>query len=131
MAMFRSFLVAATLCAGTAAARAESIPDSTIADPELHQIVLENEHVRVLQGLAPAGRKSPMHSHPPFLLVSLGTARVKFTYPDDKTQIVDLRPGTLLWLDGVEHSWELLAGELNAMAIEVKSAKAAKVAKGE
>ena len=131
MTMFRSFLVAAACCAGVAAAHADSIPDSTIADPELHQIVLENEHVRVLQGLAAAGRKSPMHSHPPFLLVSLGTARVKFTYPDGKTQILDIRPGTLLWLDGVEHSWELLAGDLNVMAIEVKSAKAAKVAKGE
>ena len=70
-----------------------------------------------------------MHSHPPFLLVSLGTTRVRFTYPDGKTQILDLRPGTLVWLDGVEHSWELLAGELNVVAVEVKSAKAAKAAK--
>ena len=126
MSNVRAFLVGISLCAAVAATSALEIPDATIADPELHQIVLENDHVRVLQGLAAPGSKSPMHSHPPFLLVSHGTARLRFTYPDGKKQIMDLRPGTLLWLDGAEHSWELLAGELNVMAIEVKSAKAAK-----
>jgi predicted NUDIX family NTP pyrophosphohydrolase len=70
-----------------------------------------------------------MHSHPPLLLVSLGTARVRFTYPDGKTQILDLRPGAVFWIDGVEHAWELLAGEVNVVAVEVKAAKAAKAAK--
>lgn len=129
MTMLRAFLVAASLFGSVAIARAESIPDATVSDPEFHQIVLENEHVRVLQGLASAGQKSPMHSHPPILLVSLGTARAKLTFPDGKTQILDLRPGTLIWLDGAEHAWELLAGELNVVAVEVKSAKSAKRAK--
>ena len=131
MTMFRSFLVGVAMCAGVTVARADSIPDATIVDGEFHQIVLENEHVRVLQGLASAGQKSPMHSHPPILLVSLGTARARLTFPDGKTQILDLRPGTLLWLDGAEHSWELLSGDLDVIAVEVKAAKAAKVAKDE
>lgn len=129
MSRVRGFLVGAWLCVGVAAASAQSAPDATVVDPDVHQVVLENEHVRVLQALAPAGSKSPMHSHPPLLLVSLGTARVRFTYPDAKTQILDLRPGTLFWIDGVEHSWELLAGEANVVGVEVKSAKAAKAAK--
>ena len=129
MSKVRAFLVGASLCLGASAASAQTIPDSTVVDGEFHQVVLENEHVRVLQVLAAPGRKSPMHSHPPLLLVSLGTARVKFTYPDAKTQIFDLRPGTLLWVDGVEHAWELLAGEANVLGVEVKAAKAAKAAK--
>jgi len=129
MSKVRGFLVGALLCVGVAAASAQTAPDSTVVDPDVHQVVLENEHVRVLQALAPAGRKSPMHSHPPLLLVSLGTARVRFTYPDAKTQILDLRPGTVFWIDGVEHAWELLAGEVNVVGVEVKSAKAAKAAK--
>lgn len=125
MSKVRAFFVGCSLCfAAAAAASAQAVPDATVADPELHQIVLENEHIRVLQGLAPAGQKSPMHSHPPFLLVSLGTTRVRFTYPDGTKPIMDLRPGTLIWIDGTEHAWEILAGELNVMAIEVKSAKA-------
>ena len=129
MSTLRVFLVGTSFCIGVAAASAQTAPDSTVVDPDVHQVVLENEHVRVLQALAPAGTKSPMHSHPPLLLVSLGTARVRITYPDAKTQNLDLRPGTVFWIDGVEHSWELLAGEVNVVAVEVKSAKAAKAAK--
>ena len=70
-----------------------------------------------------------MHSHPPLLLVGIGTGRVKFGYPDGKSQVFDIAPGTILWVDGVEHSWELLSGEVNVVGVEVKAAKAAKAAK--
>lgn len=129
MSKVRGFLVAALLCMGGAVASAQGVQDATIADPDAHQVVLENEHVRVLQAMAAVGKKSPMHSHPPLLLVSLGTGRVRFTFPDGKTQIFDLRPGTLFWTDGIDHAWELLSGEVNVIAVEVKAAKAAKAAK--
>jgi hypothetical protein len=129
MSTLRVFLVATSFCIGVAAARAQTVPDSTVVDPDVHQVVLENEHVRVLSALAATGTKSPMHSHPPLLVVSLGTARVRMALPDGKKQILDLRPGTVFWVDGVEHSWELLAGEVNVVAVEVKAAKAAKAAK--
>ncbi len=118
-------LVVSSLCLGLSSAGAQSVQDATIADPEAHQVVLENEHVRVLQVLAAPGHKSAMHSHPPAVVISLGTARVRITSPDGTQQILDLRPGTFFWTDGTEHSWELLAGEVNAMAVEVKSAKPA------
>ncbi len=112
---------------GFAVAWAQKSKDSTIIDPDVHQVVLENEHVRVLEARAAHGYKSPMHSHPPLLLVSLGTARVKFAAPDGTKQIVDLRPGMVVWRDSsIEHSWELLAGEIHVVAVEVKSAQAAK-----
>lgn len=129
MSRLRAFLVGILLCAGVTVASAQTAPDATVADPDAHQVLLENDHVRVFQALASAGRKSPMHSHPPFVFVSLGTARLKLTSPDAKTQILDVRPGTVFWIDGVEHSWELLSGEVNVIAVEVKSAKAAKAAK--
>ena len=129
MKAVRALPVGASLCVGVAAASAQTYPDSTVAAADVHQVVLENEHVRVLQVLARAGTKTAMHSHPPMLAVSLDTARVRFTYPDGKTQIQDLRPGTLFWVDGVEHAWELLAGQVNIVTVEVKSAKAATTAK--
>ena len=129
MSRLRAFLVGASLGIGVATASAQTAPDSTVADPDVHQVALENEHVRVLYDLAATGTKSPMHSHPPTLVVSLGTARLRMTLPDAKKQILDLRPGTVFWIDGAEHSWELLAGEVNVVAVEVKAAKAAKAAK--
>jgi hypothetical protein len=123
MSTVRVLLVGASLCIGVATASPQTAPDSTVVDPDVHQVILENEHVRVLSALAATGTKSPMHSHPPLLVVSLGTARVRMTLPDGKKQILDLRPGTVFWVDGVEHSWELLAGEVNVVAVEVKAAK--------
>ena len=100
--------------------------DSTIVAPEVHQVVFENEHVRVIDARAAYGSKTAMHSHPPMLFIGLGTGRQKVTAPDGKTQMVDLNPGVVVWLDeGFEHAWELLAGEVRVILVEVKSANAA------
>jgi hypothetical protein len=112
-----------------AAAGAEEIKDSVVADPDVHQVMFENEHVRVFRALAESGTKSPMHSHPPMVLVSLSTARVRTMSPDGNQRILDLNPGQAIWIDGTQHSWELLAGEISVVAVEVKAAAAAKAAK--
>lgn len=119
-------LLAFCLGIGLATAVAQKSKDSTVVDPDVHQVVFENGHVRVLEARAAHGAKSPMHSHPPLLIVSIGSARIKFTSPEGTKQILDLRPGMVLWLDSVEHSWELLAGEIHVVGVEVKSAQAAK-----
>jgi len=113
-----SFLVSAV-------AGAQEVQDATIADAEAHQVVLDNEHVRVIRALAAPGHTSPMHSHPPILVISLGTGRARITAPDGTQQMLDLHPGMLFWSDGMEHSWELLAGEVNVIGVEVKAANAA------
>ena len=122
-------LLAFLVGAGLGTAVAQKSKDSTIVDPDVHQVVLENEYVRVLEARAAPGWKSPMHSHPPLLIVSLGSARLKVRTPEGQTQILDLRPGTVVWRDkAIEHSWELLAGEVHVVAVEVKAA--AQPAKG-
>ena len=101
---------------------AQKSRDAVAIDPDVHHAVLENEHVRVFEAKASPGRKSPMHTHPTLVLVSVGTARVKATFPDGKISILDLRPGQVLWLENLEHSWELISGDLHVVAVEVKSA---------
>ena len=116
-------LVAFCLGAGVATALAQRAKDATQVDPEVHHVVMENEHIRVLEVRAPVGYKSPMHSHPPVLGVSIGSGRLRVTLPDGQRQILDLRPGMVFWFDNVEHSWELLAGNHHVVAVEVKAAK--------
>ena len=49
--------------------------------------------------------------------------------PDGKKVIFDTYPGQVLWMpDGMQHSWELISGDLRVVAVEVKSAQAAKAA---
>lgn len=122
MSKLVTFAALAAACFILAPLAAQDVQDATIADPEAHSVVLENEHVRVISALAPAGYKSPLHSHPPEVVISLGTAQVRFTNADGSQQIATLRPGTVIWSDGGAHSWELLAGEANVIAVEVKSA---------
>lgn len=122
-------LVAFLLGVGLATALAQKSKDATIVDPDVHHVVLENEYIRVFEAVAAPGRKSPMHTHPPFLLVSLRSARLKMTLPSGDTQIFDLRPGQVLWLEGAEHSWELLGGDVHVIGVEVKAAAAARTGK--
>ncbi len=108
---------------GIATLTAQKATDSTVVDPDVHHVVLENEHVRVFEARGAPGWKSPMHTHPPFVLVSVDSTRFKLTFPDGKTSIFDLRPGQAIWIPGTEHSWELLAGNLHLVGVEVKSAR--------
>jgi len=128
--MRRYIAVAVAFVLGVAVALAVAQSrDAVIVDPTAHSVVLENEHVRVLEARASHGYKSPMHTHPSLAVISIGSARVKLTQPDGKSSMLDLRPGMVLWLDKPEHSWELISGELHVVAVEVKSA-AGKAAAG-
>lgn len=125
MSKFANLMFVTTLLiafAPVSAQEAGEIQDATIAAPGAHAVEFENDHVRVISAIASAGHKSPMHSHPPIVVVSMDTARIKVTNADGSQAIVNFRPGTVLWLDETAHEWELLAGEINVIAVEVKAA---------
>ena len=74
---------------GIATLIAQKSTDSTVVDPDVHHVVLENEHVRVFEARGAPGWKSPMHTHPPFVLVSVGSARLKLRLeqpPENRTR---------------------------------------------
>ena len=96
--------------------------DAVAVDPDVHHVLLENDHVRVFDARAGKGRKSPMHSHAPLVFVSLGTARLNMTLPDGKNAIFDTYPGQVFWMENVEHAWELLSGEVQVIGVELKAA---------
>lgn len=128
MKLLHCLLPATAATLGLAAA-ADTPPDALAIDPDVHNLLFDNEHVRVFEARASHGRTSPMHSHPPLVFISLGTARAKLTLPDGKKVIFDMYPGQVLWMpDGMQHSWELISGDLRVVAVEVKSAQAAKAA---
>lgn len=122
---------ARTPAAGPLAAVTRRADDAVAVDPDVHHVLLENDQVRVFDGRAAKGRKSPMHSHPPFVFVSLGTARMNLTLADGKSVIFDTYPGQVIWMDNAVHSWELLSGEAHVIAVEPKSAMRTAKAKTE
>jgi hypothetical protein len=123
--MMRVLMLAAMagLCPGASALAADRAGNAVVVDPDSHVVVFENEHVRVIENFSGMGKSSsPMHSHNSMLVISLEKTRLKMTVPGEAPFILDLRPGQVLWLDDAEHSWEILAGQLHAIAVEVKSA---------
>lgn len=118
----RILLVAVIL---TSPVLAQTAGDAVSVDPDIHRVILDNEHIRVFDARASVGAKSPMHTHPPMVLTSIGKTRFRMTMQDGKTSIFDVNPGQVIWIPGAQHSWELLAGELHAIGVEIKSAQQA------
>jgi quercetin dioxygenase-like cupin family protein len=119
--MKTSSLLLGIVCATAAVgAQAQDSRDAVAVDPVHHHVILENDRVRVFEALASPGARSPMHTHPPFVLVSLGKARLRMTMANGEKVIFDLNPGQVLWMENAEHSWEVLAGQPHVIAVEVK-----------
>jgi quercetin dioxygenase-like cupin family protein len=117
-------LVVAFLLGGAVSALTQGgSRDAVAVDPAHHHVIMENARVRVFEVLAAPGDKSPMHTHQPLVAVSLSKARLRMTTPDGKTSIFDLNPGQVLWMENVEHSWDLLAGQVHLVAVEPKAAR--------
>lgn len=121
MSRTRGFALACLYASSAVAALPPT--DAVTVDPDVHNVIFENEHVRVFDARAARGAKSPMHSHPPFVLVSFDTTRFRMTLPDGKMSVLDLNPGQVMWVEGARHFWELLAGELHVIGVEIKSAQ--------
>lgn len=96
--------------------------DSVTVDPAHHHAIMENEYVRVVDGMASPGATSPRHSHPPSVLVSLAKARFRVDI-DGRTHLFDFNPARVYWIDAFEHAWEVLSGEARVIVVEVKSAR--------
>ena len=102
---------------------AQGAPDAVAVDPTHHNVLFENDHVRVFRALASPGARSPMHSHPPFVFVGLNTGRLRMATPGAAGIIFDTHPEQVLWMENAEHSWEMIAGQLHVVAVEVKAAR--------
>jgi quercetin dioxygenase-like cupin family protein len=116
---FAFFTAVSLLCVPAVGAQAPR--DAVTVDPEHHQVILENDYVRVLRAMAGAGARSPTHTHPPLVIVGLGTVRARQNFAGAPgPQIMDLTPGQVVFAPGVEHSWEILSGQLNVVGVELK-----------
>lgn len=102
---------------------AQASPDAVAVDPTHHHVLFENDHVRVFRALASPGDRSPSHTHPPFVFVGLGTARLRMATPAATNVIFDIHPEQVLWMENAEHSWEMIAGQVHVVAVEVKAAR--------
>jgi quercetin dioxygenase-like cupin family protein len=83
---------------------AAAAQDAVTVDPGHYKVLVDNPSVRVLRISYAAGAKSPMHSHPDAMLVSLGESKVRFTLPDGKTQDSAIGKDTAMYTPAGTHA---------------------------
>ena len=96
--------------------------DAVTVAPKNFKVLLDNDHVRVLEYQSKAGEKIGLHSHPPNIVYALGPGHVRFTMPDGKTRDLVLKGGEAIWSEGGPHSQESIT-DAHVIQIELKPAK--------
>ena len=79
------------------------VEDPVKLDPKHYKVEFENATVRALRVRYGPREKSIMHSHPNAVAVFLTDGRGKFTYPDGRTEDIDMKAGQTVWFDAVKH----------------------------
>ena len=114
----RNLLVASALLGAAQPAAAQ---DPVKLSPKMYTVLLENEHVRVLDFRAKAGEKEAMHSHPAALVYMLSSGKVRFLTPDGKSEEREIKEGTAVWSEAVTHAYENLGpADAHTLLIEMK-----------
>jgi beta-alanine degradation protein BauB len=95
--------------------------DAVTVAPDSYKVVLENDAVRVLEVQIKQGAKSEMHSHPKSVAICLNDQRLRFTFPNGKSEDTDLKRGQAVWLDGLSHAVENAGNEdVSSVVVELK-----------
>jgi quercetin dioxygenase-like cupin family protein len=111
MQSFRSFLATVSLFTVALAvtpsvSQAQQNLDATTADPQHHKVIFENDQVRVVRYLIPAGETAARHSHPNCVAVFLTDATARVTTDDGAVKGVQGKAGTAAWRTAVTHVYQ-------------------------
>jgi quercetin dioxygenase-like cupin family protein len=115
-------LIGAALTTCAVSRRAVPNLDAAKLAPEMYQVRVDNEHVRVIEYHLKPGEKEPMHSHPAGVAVYLFTdAKLRATSADGRVTENLVNAGTALWRDPVTHTAENIGTtEARALLVELK-----------
>jgi hypothetical protein len=96
--------------------------DPTKVAPDNYKLLMENEHVRVLQMDLPAGRKDNQHSHQAETVYFIQGSKVRIHLPDGQAVEAELPDGHVMWHEQWTHTVENI-GTKDIKAIIVESKK--------
>jgi pimeloyl-ACP methyl ester carboxylesterase len=120
--MLRSFLLLELLFCSLSAAWAQ---DPVKVAPQNYKVLLENDHVRVLEALLKPGDRTPQHSHPARVVYTLSDHSAIFRSPEGRVTHSTSKAGDTVWRDPVIHSEENDGKtDSHAILVEFKQAPA-------
>jgi len=96
--------------------------DPTKVDAKHYKVEFQNSRVRIVRAHYGPHEKSVMHSHPDLVAIFQTDGRVKFTYPNGKTEERDMKAGQALWTPATRHLPENLTGnDMEVILVEFKT----------
>ena len=88
------------LSAGTSVAQSL---DPAVVNAEMEHVRLENNHVRVIEGVLQPDDKEQMHSHPAFVVYMIAGGRIRNNFADGKVVEAELKTGDVLYREPQTH----------------------------
>lgn len=93
--------------------------DPTSAAPKNYRLLMENDHVRVLEMVLPAGSKDNEHSHQDETVYFVSGGKVRIHLPEGDAIEADLPDGHVMWHEAWTHTVENI-GDTDVRAIIVE-----------
>ena len=98
--------------------------DAVKVDPKHYKVEVNNSRVRVLRIHYGAHENSVMHSHPDAIAIFQSDGRVKFTYPNGKSEEREMKAGQVAFTPAGRHLPEnLSANDMDVILVELKTPK--------
>jgi quercetin dioxygenase-like cupin family protein len=95
--------------------------DPARVDAKHYGVEYEDERVRVLRVAYGPGEKSTMHTHPALVAIMLTDAKIRMTYADGTSEVVDGKAGQVMQMPAVEHLPENVGDKrFEAVLVELK-----------
>ena len=116
-------LLSITLLIPLAAAAQEEI-DPAAVSPDLYKVLLENEHVRILEYRVEPGAVEPWHTHPAKAMYVVEGGTLQITLEDGTTFLSEEKVGEAHWMGPVGKHMGKNVGStpVRIVVVEVKAA---------
>ena len=104
--------------------------DATKVDSKHYKIESENSRVRIVRAKYGPHEKSVMHSHPDLVAIFQNDGRVKFTYPNGKSEEREMKAGQVVFEKATRHLPENMTdSDMEVILVELKTPKPRPAAK--
>ena len=117
------FALAPVPAAGQAPAGRITAIDAVLVSPDRFKVLLENEHVRVIEYALLPGERDQWHTHPPKVsyVVTGGTLRI--TTEDGQSFLTEEKAGSATWMDALGRHYAQNVGKtpVRIVPVEVKN----------
>ncbi len=103
-----------------AAPAASAAQDRTVVIPET-KVLLNNDCVRVQYHDVAVGKRTPMHSHPSYIVYVLKPFKARVRLADGTQRISRRKAGEAYWNKPITHSVENIGkGDIHNLIVEIK-----------